>query len=131
MLRWFRRAAVIVAAVLAVMMIHVGEPAALWWWGMALPFAAWVIGAAVAPYALARRSGDAAVVTALLVLFMVSNVAGLVSYFRAFFLSESSTAALVLIFVPLWQWCACLLAALGCALASRIRNARRRMNMHA
>ncbi|SEN35541.1 hypothetical protein SAMN05192583_2584 [Sphingomonas gellani] len=131
MFRWFRRATILVVGLLAALMIHVGAPAALWWWATALPFALWVIGAAIAPFLFALRARDHGSVAALLVFFMGSTIAAGVAYYHAFFVSESSTAALALIFVPLWQWCGALLGASGCALAARIRIARLGTRPHA
>ena len=41
--------AITVAGALFVLMLHAGEPAEAWWWLLALPFGAWIIGVAVAP----------------------------------------------------------------------------------
>lgn len=101
--------AMMVAAALFALMLHAGEPGEYWWWLLALPFGAWIIGAAVAPYLLARRAKRPWFVYVMLVFLGLSSAWSATEYYQAFFLSESSTAALVMIFVPLYQW-----AALAC-----------------
>lgn len=107
--------AITVAGALFVLMLHAGEPAEAWWWLLALPFGAWIIGVAVAPYFLARRVKRPWFVYVMLAFLLLSTAWSAIEYHRAFFVSESSTAALVMIFVPLYQWVAlafiCLLSA--------------------
>lgn len=98
------------AAALALLILHAGEPANLWWWAFAVPFAAWIIGPAVLPYGLARRfiRRDWFAWLMIVVLAASSGWSAYV-YYDAFFVSASSTAGLVMIFAPLYQY-----AALAC-----------------
>lgn len=111
---------VLVASALAALMLYAGEPDQLWWWPFALPFGGWIIGPAVVPYLLARwlraRRGFA---EAMLVFLSVSSASAASVYHHAFFVSTSSTAALAMIFVPLWQWVGLMFVAMvsGVALA--------------
>src|ERR1700722_11374743 len=106
------------AIALSGLMLYVGQPTDLWWWAGALPFAVWVIGPTAAPYLLAVRQSRRWFRVAMLLYFMAaSSFSGLV-YYDAFFRSGSSTAALVLVFVPLYQWFALGLLLLICLAAS-------------
>lgn len=104
MLHVFRGSATGVALLLVALMLYAGEPTKLWWWAMAIPFAAWIIGAATAPYLLAKRSTYPAAQWLLFALFLISNLWAGSVYAEAFFHSTSSTASLVLVFIPLYQW---------------------------
>lgn len=101
----------VVAIALIALMIHTGDPASSSWWLAAIPFALWIVGPAVAPYLLARRQRDRRVAIAMLGYLSISTVASAVAYHDAMFVSESSTAALVFLFVPLYQWTAFLIVA--------------------
>jgi hypothetical protein len=102
----FRILSVLVAFVLGALVFYAGEPSHLRWWMGALPFALWVIGPAVAPCLIANhRSPQWFSITMFLYLAVSSMFSGF-AYYDAFFLSKSSTAALVLVFIPLYQWLA-------------------------
>lgn len=101
----------VVAIALLALMIHSGNPASSSWWLAAIPFALWIVGPAIAPYLLARRRQDRRVAIAMLGFLAISTVASAIAYYNAMFVSESSTAALVFLFVPLYQWTALLIVA--------------------
>jgi hypothetical protein len=102
----FRILSVLVAFVLGALVFYAGEPSHLRWWMGALPFALWVIGPAVAPCLIANhRSRQWFSITMFLYLAVSSIFSGF-AYYDAFFLSKSSTAALSLVFIPLYQWLA-------------------------
>ena len=110
-----------VAALLA-LMLHNGDPGRWSWWPLALPFALWITGPAVLPFVLAKRAAGRRRYTQAMTLFLiVSSIASGLIYYEAFFRSQSSTAALILIFVPLYQWAALLGVDLLCALAGGLR----------
>lgn len=101
-----RNLSIFVALALCALMLYAGEPNSLSWWAPALPFAAWIIGPAVAPFLIAKcKPRPWFYVTMLLYLIVSSTISGFV-YFDAFFQSKASTAALVMVFIPLYQWVA-------------------------
>jgi len=100
-LGWFSLA---VTVGLVALMLHAGDPGNPDWWGYAAPFALWVCGPAIAPWLIARRWPRRIVVRAMVGFLLVSSALAALAYWDAFFRSTSSTAALVLVFVPLWQW---------------------------
>jgi hypothetical protein len=87
-------------------MFYVGEPSHVWWWAGALPFALWVIGPAIAPYLIAARKPRRWFLIAMFLFFIASTTFSGVIYCEALLLSSSSTAALVMVFIPLCQWIA-------------------------
>jgi hypothetical protein len=110
----FRIVTMVTVIALVALMLYAGSPTDLWWWAGALPLGLWVIGPAAAPYLLAaRRSRRWFSITMLLYLAASSSLSG-VAYDAAFFRSSSSTAALVMVFVPLYQWLALALLLLIC-----------------
>ena len=116
----FRILSVLVAFVLGALVFYAGEPSHLRWWMGALPFALWVIGPAVAPCLIANhRSRQWFSITMFLYLAVSSIFSGF-AYYDAFFLSKSSTAALALVFIPLYQWLAIALLLFLCLGIRRI-----------
>lgn len=109
----------VVAIALLALMIHSGDPTSSSWWLAAIPFALWIVGPAIAPYLLAWRQRDRRVAIAMLGFLAVSTGASAVAYYDAMFVSESSTAALVFLFVPLYQWTAFLIVAAITLVAAR------------
>ena len=107
---------IVVAVGLLGLMIHSGDPASSSWWLAAVPFAIWIVGPAVAPYLFARKRRDPRSSIAMLGFLVVSTALSAIAYHDAMFVSASSTAALVFLFVPLYQWTAFLVVA-GVALA--------------
>ena len=116
-LGWVRAAAILIyVAGIATIQIMVGQPLRLWWWLTAAPFFLWTIAPIVAPLAW-RRSGW-------YLTLGVSAVAAvsLALYWQALLGSgTSSTAALIFVFLPIYQWCAVALVA-GLALLGRRRQ---------
>lgn len=101
---------ILAAGALVALMLYAGEPTKLWWWILAIPFGAWIIGPAVLPYLFANRFKSIPWLSYLMLAFIALSGAWAASvYYEAFFVSKSSTAALVMIFVPLYEW-----AALAC-----------------
>ncbi len=107
---------IVVAIGLMALMIHSGDPTSSSWWLAAIPFAIWIVGPAVAPYLFARRRRHPRSSIAMLGFLVVSTALSGIAYYDAMFVSASSTAALVFLFVPLYQWTAFLVVA-GVALA--------------
>lgn len=91
---------------LVCLILYAGDPTALSWWAFAAPFALWIIGPAITPWVIAWRRRQF-VITAIMLVFIAASslISGLV-YYDAFFRSTSSTSALVMIFIPLYQWIA-------------------------
>ncbi|WP_159713760.1 hypothetical protein [Sphingomonas sp. AX6] len=100
-----------VAFGLIALMIHTGDPSSSSWWLAAIPFALWIVCPAVAAYLLARRRRDRITSIAMLAFLVISTALSGAAYYQAIFVSESSTAALVFLFVPLYQWTAFLVVA--------------------
>lgn len=105
----FRILAVTVALVLGALMLYAGEPNNLWWWAGALPFALWVVGPAVAPFWIARHKSRPWLSMIMFLYVIASSIFSGLVYHDAFFRSKSSTSALVMVFVPLYQWLALVL----------------------
>ena len=106
-LRWLMLLAV---AALIALMLDAGDPQRVSWWVPASLFGLWIVGPAIVPYFLAKRFQHRQwFVYAMTCYFALSCIWSAKIYYQAFFLSASSTSALVLVFVPLYQW-----AALGC-----------------
>lgn len=111
MVRLLGTMSVIVVVALFGLMIHTGDPSSSSWWLAAIPFALWIAGPAVAPYLLARRRRNRVAVGAMLAFLIVSTSLSAIAYYQAIFVSTSSTAALVFLFIPLYQWTAFLVVA--------------------
>lgn len=101
LLGWLAAGAVIA---LIALMLYVGDPYSAEWWLRAIPFGLWITGPAIVPWVVARWRRSP-IVTALMLGFLVlSSALSAVLYYQAFFLSTSSTSALIFIFAPLLQW---------------------------
>ena len=109
MLTIFRGAAWLAVAALTIFILYLGKPDQLWWWGTGIPFWLWITGPVWLSYWLVQRYPGRAFALPLGVFFTVSTVVSGLIYYNAFFRSESSTAALAFIFIPLYQWMALLL----------------------
>ena len=110
----------LVALLLGALILYAGQPGRFGWWMGALPFALWVIGPAVAPGLIAKhKSRQWFSVTMFLYLAVSSGLSGF-AYYDAFFTSKSSTAALTLVFIPLYQWLAIGLLLLVCSGIRRV-----------
>lgn len=94
-----------VAGALTALMLYAGEPAELWWWLLAAPFGIWIIGPSLMPYVLARWIKRRRFVYVMLAFLALSSAWSAAVYYQAF-VWVSSTAALVMIFAPLYQWIA-------------------------
>lgn len=117
-------ASAVVAFGLIALMIHTGDPSSSSWWLAAIPFALWIVGPAIVPYLLARRRRDRVTSIAMLGFLVISTSLSGAAYYQAIFVSVSSTAALVFLFVPLYQWTAFLVVA-GVILAATAWSKRR------
>jgi hypothetical protein len=102
----FRALSVTVALVLGALMLYAGEPNNPWWWVGALPFALWIIGPAVAPFLIARHKSRQWFSITMFLYVVASSIFSGLAYHDAFFRSKSSTGALVMVFIPLYQWLA-------------------------
>jgi hypothetical protein len=79
-----------------------------------LPFALWVIGPAVVPCLIANHKSQQWFSITMFLYLAVSSIFSGFAYYDAFFRSKSSTAALTLVFIPLYQWLAIALLLLLC-----------------
>lgn len=105
---------------LAALILYAGNPGEPWWWSLATPFSVWIIGPAAAPWLIARRMSArwaGGVMFACLIAVAASSAH---AYHDAFFRSESSTAALIMVFLPLYQWLALGLVVAGCLIAGAL-----------
>lgn len=100
----FRIAALLIVAALTALLLYLGDPGDAMWWLGAIPFWLWVVGPTWATYLLARRNPVPTYVWPLAGFLLVSNLLSALIYHDAFFRSSSSTAALALIFIPLYCW---------------------------
>lgn len=103
--------AVALSIALMMLLLYAGDPGSPGWWPIALPTALWVCGPALLAWAVARWRASRIVVHAMLAFVIASMLVSGFFYGQAFFLSQSSTAALILIWLPLWQWIALLVGA--------------------
>ena len=101
----------VVGAGLLTLIIHTGDPSSSSWWLAAVPFAIWIIGPAIVPYLRARRLRSTRVSIAMLAFLVISTALSAIAYYEAMFVSASSTAALIFLFVPLYQRTALLVVA--------------------
>lgn len=114
---------IVVAAILVALMLHVGDPGSIDWWWTAIPFGLWVIGPAILPWGIARLRRRPGVALAMLIFLVASSFMSAIAYHDALFPQTSSTAALVLIFVPLWQWIAlAVVAVIALVATSRVEE---------
>jgi len=110
----FRIVSAFVAFVLSALVFYIGEPSHLRWWIGGLPFALWVIAPAVAPCLIANHKSRRWFSITMFLYLAVSSIFSGLAYYDAFFRSKSSTAALTLVFIPLYQWLAIALLLLLC-----------------
>ena len=103
-LRVFKIATVIAGLALAAAALKAGEPWELWWWAMALPVIAWMIGPGAAAYFIAAERPSNPRLLAMGVYFTAFVVSGALGYYDGLISPEGSTAGLVVIFLPLYQW---------------------------
>jgi len=108
----FRIATVAAVLALVTLMLHAGQPSEPGWWADTAPLGLWVIGPAAAPYVLAARRRGLS--TALSAYFAVSTMVSGLAYYDAFARPRSSTAALALVLVPIYQWLVLALLLLIC-----------------
>lgn len=110
--------AAVAALALAALMLALGDPARPGWWPPAAGFFLWAAGPFALPaWAARRRQGwfAATMLTALVAVIAVDAVA-----YRAMLRSQSSTAALALLFVPLWEWLALAALLAACLIVRRV-----------
>jgi hypothetical protein len=110
----FRSLSIIAAIALGALILHAGEPGNPRWWIGALPFALWIIGPAIAPCLIATRKSPHWFSITMLSYLVVSSTLSGFAYREAFFESQSSTAALAMVFIPLYQWLALAILVLLC-----------------
>lgn len=105
---------------LVALILYAGEPGDLWWWSLAIPFSLWIIGPAAAPWLIARRM-PARWASGVMFAYLIGVAASSAyAYHDAFFRSQSSTAALIMLFLPLYQWLALGLVVAGCLIAGAL-----------
>jgi hypothetical protein len=104
----------LVAFVSGALVFYAGEPSDPRWWIGGVPFALWVIGPAIVPCLVANHKSRRWFSVTMLLFLAVSSIFSGFAYYDAFFRSKSSTAALVLVFIPLCQWLAIALLLLLC-----------------
>jgi len=110
----FRALSVAVVLALGALVFYAAGPNDRGSWVGALPFALWVIGPALAPCLIARPKSARWFSTTMFSYFVVSSLFAGFAYRDAFFQSKSSTAALVMVFIPLYQWLALAILLLLC-----------------
>lgn len=121
-----RNLSVFVTLVLCALVLYAGEPNNLSWWAAALPISLWITGPAVAPFLIARRKPREWFSVAMLLYVIASSIFSGLAYYDAFFQSKASTAALVMVFIPLYQWLALILLLLLCfGVAAWLRQRRK------
>ena len=114
MIAVFRALSAAVALALGALLIYAGEPGHPRWWIGALPFALWVIGPAIVPCLIAARQSSRWFSIAMFSYLVVSSTLSGFAYREAFFGSQSSTAGLAMVFIPLYQWLALVLLCVVC-----------------
>jgi hypothetical protein len=107
---------------LVALMLFEGEPMEPSWWPGASLLALWVIGPTAAPYLLAKRQSRRWFSIAMFLYFLASSIASGLIYHVAFFRSTSSTAALVMVIIPLYQWIALALLLLVCLVTMTLQK---------
>ncbi len=115
----FRIAVLLVIAALTALMLDVGHPDEAMWWLWAIPFWLWIVGPTWVAYRLARRNPIPFYVWPMAGFVLIANLLSALIYHDAFFRSASSTAALALIFIPLYCWIG---LGLTCLLALGLRR---------
>ena len=91
---------------LVALLLHVSNREAFWSLST-LAFAAWIIGPTVTAYVLARRFKHRTWFPYVMLAFLAGfAVLSTLAYYDAFFVSKSSTAGLVMVMVPFYQWAA-------------------------
>lgn len=119
-LKTLRFFVLLVAALLVALLLYAGEPTRLSWWPAGLLFAAWVLSPVIVPLVLARRFRERPWLVYVMTGFcLLSGILAAWAYYDALVLSRSSTAALILIFFPLYQWVAFGCVGLFCFVADR------------
>ncbi|WP_326525641.1 hypothetical protein [Sphingomonas sp.] len=111
------------SVVVAGLLVYIGnwnEPASF---VLMVPFSLWVVGPILAPGLIARRSRPTLTHTMCLYIVPSVIIAGMV-YYEAAFTPSSSTAALIFIFLPAYQWAALGLLTLLAMFASRYSDPR-------
>lgn len=86
------------------LLLYLGDPGQAVWWLGAIPFWLWLVGPTWGAYLLARRNPVPTYVWTLAGFLLVATISSALIYYDAFFRSSSSTAALALIFIPLYCW---------------------------
>ncbi len=92
------------AVALVGLLLYAGDPSSPSWWLGAAPFMLWVVSPAVAPWIVAKVMNRLLATKLLLMFLVVSSSLSATVYYDAFFASLSSTSALTLIVIPLYQW---------------------------
>ena len=110
----FRALSFAVAIALGALLVYAGEPSHPRWWIGALPFALWIIGPAIVPVLIAARQSSRWFSITMFAYLLVSSTLSGFAYRDAFFGSQSSTAALAMVFIPLYQWLALILLFVFC-----------------
>lgn len=90
-----------------VMCIRAGEPEHAWWWLVMIPFTVWIASPVLGGLWLARRFEREAVRLLFLLLIAIVAMAGFALQWYTMFIGPSDALnALILLFVPLYQWVA-------------------------
>lgn len=104
----FRRfAGALYAIAVLVMSLRAGEPDKMWWWLIALPFVAWIASPVLGGLWLWRWLSGQVAKTVFLVLLATIAISGFALQWYTMFIGASDAQnALILLFVPLYQWVA-------------------------
>ncbi|MAF30036.1 MAG: hypothetical protein CMI50_16460 [Paracoccus sp.] len=103
-LRVIRLAAIVAVVAIVGVCLNAGEPPEHWWWIFALPLMAWMVGPAIAAYAIAKRRPSLTRIATMGIYMAAFMLTSAVAYYDGLIAPQSSTAGLVTIFLPLYQW---------------------------
>ena len=110
----FRALSIALALALGALVFYAARPNDPGGWMGALLFALWVIGPAIAPCMIAKPKSARWFSMTMFSYFVVASLFAGFAYHDAFFRSKSSTASLVMVFIPLYQWLALAILLLLC-----------------
>lgn len=96
--------------------LKAGEPEHLWWWALALPMLAWMVSPGAAAYFIAAERRSKPRLFVMVLYFAAFALTAAVGYYEGLISPQSSTASLITIFLPLYQWGAFLMVLLLLAL---------------
>lgn len=116
--RW---AGVLYVLAVMVLALSAGEPGKLWWWLGALPIVAWISSPILGGLWLVRLLANSMAAASYLALLAIIAIAGYALQWHTMFIGPSDAQnALILVFVPFWQWAAVALILGLCMAVARV-----------